>query len=129
MILLICFDPFHIVERSPLILLLVLEESRDYGNQLPNLIFDLILIGFDLIESDLIRRFDWSKVDHSRPAVALPALSSQRSWKAHVAKSEDSSSAELDTVYSEATAHPSAKLRVASSEVNSLCGVAPQAKL
>ena len=42
------FDPFHIVERSPLILLLVLRESRDCGNQLPNLISDLILIGFDL---------------------------------------------------------------------------------
>ena len=29
--LLICFDSFHIMERSPLILLLVLGESRDYG--------------------------------------------------------------------------------------------------
>ena len=48
LILLICFDHFHIVGRSPLIFLLVLEESRDYGNQLPNLISDLILIGFDL---------------------------------------------------------------------------------
>ena len=55
LIFLICFDPFHIVERSPLILLLVLRESRDCGNQLPNLISDLILIGFDLISSgDLI---------------------------------------------------------------------------
>ena len=67
----ICFDPFHIVGGFPLIFLLVLEESRDYGDQLPNLISDLILIRFDLIGSDLIgsdliRRFDWSKVDHSR---------------------------------------------------------------
>jgi len=29
--LLICFDFFHIIGRSPLILLLVLGESRDYG--------------------------------------------------------------------------------------------------
>ena len=46
--LLICFDSFHIIRRSPLILLLVLGESRDYGKQLPNLISDLILIRFDL---------------------------------------------------------------------------------
>ena len=46
--LLICFDPFQIIERSPLILLLVLRESRDHGKQLSNLISDLILIGFDL---------------------------------------------------------------------------------
>ena len=46
--LLICFDSFHIIERSPLILLLVLRESRDYGKRLPNLISDLILIRFDL---------------------------------------------------------------------------------
>ena len=32
LILLICFDPFHIVGGFFLILLLVLEESRDYGN-------------------------------------------------------------------------------------------------
>ena len=62
LIFLICFDPFHIVERSLLISLLVLRESRDCGNQLPNLISDLILIGFDLIRSDLIWRFDWSKL-------------------------------------------------------------------
>ena len=122
LILLICFDPFHIVGRLPLILLLVLGESRDYGNQLPNLISDLILIGFDLdpIRFDLIWRFNWSKVDHSRPAAALPASSSQRSWKDHMAKSEDSSSVELDIVCGEATAYPSARLRVASSEANSL---------
>ena len=48
LILLICFDPFHIIGRSPLILLLVLGESRDYGKQLPNLISDLILIRFNL---------------------------------------------------------------------------------
>ena len=48
LILLICFDPFHIVGGFPLIFLLILEESRDCGNQLPNLISDLILIGFDL---------------------------------------------------------------------------------
>ena len=121
LILLIRFDSFHIIRRFPLILLLILEESRDYGNQLPN----LILIGFDLdpIRFDLIWIFNWSKVDHSRPAAALPASSSQRSWKDHMAKSEDSSSAELDIVCGEATKHPSAQLRVASSEVTSLCGV------
>jgi len=55
LILLICFDSFYIVERSLLILLLILGESRDCGNQLPNLISDLILIGLDLISSrDLI---------------------------------------------------------------------------
>ena len=42
--LLICFDSFQITERFPLILLLVLGESRDYGKQLP----DLISIKFDL---------------------------------------------------------------------------------
>ena len=47
LILLICFDSFHIVEGSLLIFLLVLGESRDCGNQLRNLISDLILIGFD----------------------------------------------------------------------------------
>ena len=59
LILLICFVPFHIVGGFPLILLLVLEESRDYGNQLPNLIPDLILIrfGLDSIIFDLILRF------------------------------------------------------------------------
>ena len=72
----ICYDPFHIVEGFSLILLLVLEESRDCGNQLPNLISDLILIGFDLIGSDLIWRFDWSQVDHSRPIAEPSALSS-----------------------------------------------------
>jgi len=36
-----------------------------------------------------------------------------------VAKSEDSSSAELDDVCGEATEHSSARLRVASSEANS----------
>ena len=46
--LLICFDSFHIIGRSPLILLLVLGESRDYGKKQPNLISDLILIRFDL---------------------------------------------------------------------------------
>ena len=46
--LLIYFDSFQIIERSPLIFLLVLGESRDYGKQLPNLISDLILIRFDL---------------------------------------------------------------------------------
>ena len=46
--LLICFDSFQIIERSPLILLLVLGESRDYGKQLPNLISDLISIRFNL---------------------------------------------------------------------------------
>ena len=50
--LLICFDSFHIIGRSPLILFLVLGESRDYGRQLSNLISDLILIRFDL--EDLI---------------------------------------------------------------------------
>ena len=62
MILLICCDPFHIVGGFPLILLLVLEESRNYGNQLPNLISDLILIrfGLDSIRFDLILRFKWS---------------------------------------------------------------------
>ena len=45
--LLICFDYFQIIERSPLIFLLVLGESRDYGKQLPNLISDLISIRFD----------------------------------------------------------------------------------
>ena len=102
LILLICFDPFHIVGGFPLIFLLVLGESRDCGIQLPN----LILIGFDLIRPDLIRRFDWSKVDHSRPIAALPALSSQRSWRQYLAKSEESSSAELDVVCGEATAYP-----------------------
>ena len=71
LIFLICFEPFRIVGGFPLILLLVLEESRDCGNQLPNLISDLILIGFDLIRYDLVQRFDWSKVDHQRPAVEL----------------------------------------------------------
>ena len=42
--LLICFDSFQITERSPLILLLVLGESRDYGKKLS----DLISIRFDL---------------------------------------------------------------------------------
>ena len=42
--LLICFDSFHIIGRSSLILLPVLGESRNYGKQLPN----LILIRFDL---------------------------------------------------------------------------------
>ena len=108
LILLICFDSFHIIGRFPLILLLVLEESRDCGNQLPNLISDLILIGFDLdpIRFDLIWRFNWSKVDHSRPAAALPALNSQRSCRQYLAKSEESSSAELDVVCGEATAYP-----------------------
>ena len=46
--LLICFDSFQITKRCPLIFLLVLGESRDYGKQLPNLISDLILIGFNL---------------------------------------------------------------------------------
>ena len=46
--LLICFDSFQIIERSPLIFLLVLGELRDYGKQLPNLISDLISIRFDL---------------------------------------------------------------------------------
>ena len=54
--LLICFDSFQIIERSPLIFLLVLGESRDYGKQLPNLISDLILIRFDL--EDLISSGD-----------------------------------------------------------------------
>ena len=106
LILLIRFDSFHIIERSLLILLLVLEESRDCGNQLPNLISDLILIGFDLIGSDLIRRVDWSKVDRSRFIAALPALNSQRSWRQYLAKSEESSLAELDVVCGEATAYP-----------------------
>ena len=110
LILLICFDPFHIVGEFSLIFLLVLEESRDCGNQLPNLISDLILIGCDLIGSDLIRRSDWSKVDHSRPTAALPALSSQRSWRRFLAKSEESSSAELDNICGEDTEHPSARL-------------------
>ena len=46
--LLIRFDSFQITERSPLIFLLVLGDSRDYGKQLPNLISDLISIRFDL---------------------------------------------------------------------------------
>ena len=50
--LLICFDSFHIIGRSPLIFLLVLGESSDYGKQLPNLISYLISIRFDL--EDLI---------------------------------------------------------------------------
>ena len=33
-----------------------------------------ILIGFDQIGSNLIRRFDWSKVDHIRLISELPAL-------------------------------------------------------
>ena len=115
--LLICFDSFQIIKRSPLIFLLVLGESRDCGKQLPNLISDLILI---LNRFDLIWRFNWSKVDHDRPAAELPASSSQRSCKAHVARSEESSSAELDNLCGEATKHPSARLRVASSETNSL---------
>ena len=45
--LLIRFDSFQITERSLLIFLLVLGESRDYGKQLPNLISDLISIRFD----------------------------------------------------------------------------------
>ena len=44
----IYFDSFQITERSPMILLLVLGESRDYGKQLSNLISDLISIRFDL---------------------------------------------------------------------------------
>ena len=44
----------------------------------------------------------------------------QWSWKEHLAKSEESSSAELDYIFGEATEHPSARLRVASSEANSL---------
>jgi len=46
--LLIRFDSFQITERSPLIFLLVLGDSSDYGKQLPYLISDLILIRFDL---------------------------------------------------------------------------------
>ena len=81
------------------------------------MISDLILIGFDLDLNrfDLIWRFNWSKVDHDGPAAELPASSSQRSWKAHLAKSEESSSAELDNICGEATEHPSARLRVAES--------------
>ena len=45
---LICFYSFQIIKRSPLIFLLVLGESSDYGKQLPNLISDLTLIRFDL---------------------------------------------------------------------------------
>ena len=52
----VCFDSFQIIERSPLIFLLVLGESRDYGKQLPNLISGLILIRFDL--EDLISSED-----------------------------------------------------------------------
>ena len=48
--LLICFDSFQIIKRSPLIFLLVLGESRDYDKQLPNLISDLILSRFNLEE-------------------------------------------------------------------------------
>ena len=88
LIFLICFDSFNIIGGFILIFLLVLRESRDYGNQLPNLISDLILIGFDLIRSNLIRRFDWSKVDHSRPIAELPVLNSQRSWRQFLTKSE-----------------------------------------
>ena len=40
--LLIRFDSFQITERSPLIFLLILGESRDYDKQLSNLISDLI---------------------------------------------------------------------------------------
>jgi len=123
LIFLICFDPFHIVGGFPLIFLLILGESRNCGNQLPNLISDLILIGFDQIWFDLIWRFNWSKVDHSRSIATLPALNSQRSWRQYLAKSEESSSAELDIVCGEATAHPSVQLRVASGGANSLCGV------
>ena len=54
--ILICFDSFQIIKRSPLIFLLVLGESSDYGKQLPNLISDLILIRFDL--EDLISSED-----------------------------------------------------------------------
>ena len=36
---------------------------------------------------------------------------------------EESSSAELDNICGDATEHPSVRLRVASSEANSLCGV------
>ena len=45
--LLIYFDSFQIIERSPLIFLVILEESRDYGKQLSNLISNLILFRFD----------------------------------------------------------------------------------
>ena len=49
-----------------------------------------------LIRSDLDPiRFDWSKVDHDRPAAALPALNSQRSRRQYLAKSEEGSSAKL----------------------------------
>ena len=106
LIFLICFDPFYIVGGFSLISLLVLRESRDCGNQLPNLNSDSILIGFDLIRSDLVWRFDWSKVDHSRPIVALLALNSQRSWRQFLAKSERNSSAELEVVCGEATIYP-----------------------
>ena len=40
--LLIRFGSFQITERSPLIFLLILGESRDHGKQLSNLISDLI---------------------------------------------------------------------------------------
>jgi len=46
---LICFDPFHIVGRFPLIFLLVLRESRDSGNHLPYLVFWSDLIWLDPI--------------------------------------------------------------------------------
>ena len=124
LVLLTRFDSFYIVERSLLILLLVLGESRDCGNQLPNLISDLILIP---IRSDLIWRFDWSKVDHSRPVAALPALNSQRSWRQYLAKSEEGSSAELGIVCGEATIYPFCAIACeASSEADSLCEVALQ---
>ena len=57
-----------------MILLLVLRESRDHGKQLPNLISDLILI---LNRFDLIWRFNWSKVDHDRPAAELEEASGE----------------------------------------------------
>ena len=41
-----------------MIFLLILGESRDYGKQLPNLISDLISIGFDLDLEDLISSGD-----------------------------------------------------------------------
>ena len=66
------------------------------------------MIGFNLdpIRFDFIWRFNWSKVDHSRPAVALPALNSQRSWRQYLAKSERNSSAELEVACGEATIYP-----------------------
>ena len=117
--LLICFDSFQITERSPLIFLLVLGESRDYGKQLPNLISDWISLDLILNRFDLIWRFNWLKVTMKTRSGAA-ASSSQWSWKEHLAKSEESSSAELDKHLWRSYRPSFCAVGVASSEANSL---------